>query len=368
MNREFVLGKLGELMQWDDDTSRHEFAWLRLMSRMKYDGYQEFLAGMRFIESLTDWLQQFNPEHRGTAYSFIRENLVFISPSEMRHLVELFYPETVQPRLIREISHQRGIPRYRVWSDPDAVTAYHQLLRKTLFIELSDGARIDVFRRANAGLIGNEQIVTAPRINTEKWNDLLRDLRKSCKDDAARFSFVYLLDDFTASGTTLLRREDGQWKGKLCRFWDDVEKDGVAKKVFEDDWRLCVHHYISTTQSETTVTERNKDMRECLGAENWFRDIELTCGMRLPGEFVVTHQTHKDFGQLIQAYYDDSIEDEHMRKGGEDARFGFGKCGLPLVLEHNTPNNSLALLWAETGGEAGRHSMRPLFQRRQRHS
>lgn len=366
MNREFVLGKLGDLMGWDDETARREFAWLRLMSRMKYDGYQEFLAGMRFIESLTDWLQQFAPEHRETAYRFVRENLVFVSLAEMRHLVGLFYPETVQPRLVREVAQRLGIPPYRVWASPEATAAFRALLRRTLFIELSDGGRIDIFRRANAGLIGNEQIVTAPRINDEKWKDLLKDLRKDVGDDAARFSFVYLVDDFTASGTTLLRKEEGKWKGKLRRFWDDVSKGGVSE-VFEADWKLCVHHYISTTQSDATIRQRDADVRAESGAGGWFRAVELSAGMRLPGEFAVTATTHPPFGELIRAYYDDSIEDEHMRKGGEDARYGFGKCGLPLVLEHNTPNNSLALLWAETEG-GGQHAMRPLFRRRQRHS
>jgi hypothetical protein len=129
VNQEFVLGKLSEIMDWDDETSRREFAWLRLMSRMKYDGYQEFLAGMRFIESLTDWIQQFSKEHRQPAYQFVRENLVFVSLAEMRHLVELFYPETVQPRLIREVANQCNIPQYRVWADAGASAAYRKLLR-----------------------------------------------------------------------------------------------------------------------------------------------------------------------------------------------------------------------------------------------
>lgn len=216
-------------------------------------------------------------------------------------------------------------------------------------------------------MIGNEQIVTAPRINEEKWKDLLKDLRQGTKDPAARFSFVYLVDDFTASGTTLLRQEDGKWKGKLYRFWEDVSKDGMAKQAFEDDWKLCVHHYISTAQSEATIKQRDAEVRAALGTGGWFREIELSSGMQLSGEFSVTATTHPDFGALIQAYYDASIEDEHMEKGGEDARYGFGKCGLPLVLEHNTPNNSLALLWAETNGEGAAHAMRPLFRRRQRH-
>lgn len=84
----------------------------------------------------------------------------------------------------------------------------------------------------------------------------------------------------------------------------------------------------------------------------------------------MTATTHPEFGKLVQAYYNDAIANKnpHMKKGGEDARYGFGKCGLPLVLEHNTPNNSLALLWAETSGEGGGRAMRPLFRRRQRHS
>ena len=51
---------------------------------------------------------------------------------------------------------------------------------------------------------------------------------------------------------------------------------------------------------------------------------------------------------------------------------GYGGCALPLVLAHNTPNNAVALLWAETRGEAREDgqpasAMRPLFRRRQRH-
>ncbi len=367
MNQEFALGKLSDLMAWDDETSQREFAWLRLMSRMKYDGYQEFLAGMRFIESLADWLQQFKAEHRSDAYGFVRENLVFISLAEMRHLVELFYPETVQPRLLREVARSQNIPSYRVWADAAASAAYWQLLRKTLFIELSDGGRIDVFRRSNAGVIGNEQIVTAPRINKDKWEDLLSDLRKATKDPNARFAFVYLIDDFTASGMTLLREEEGKWKGKLCRFWEDVSKENMATTIFEDDWKLCVHHYISTIQSEKYIIQRDAEMRAARGSDGWFCGIEHTAGMRLPEDFRVTLQSHSIFGALIQDYYDDAIEDEHMKKGGDNARFGFGQCGLPLVLEHNTPNNSLALLWAETAGDGGKHSMRPLFRRQQRH-
>ena len=368
MNQEFVLGRLSEVMGWDDEVSRKEFAWLRLMSRMKYDSYQDYLAGMRFIECLTDWLQQFKTEHREAAYSFVRRDLVFVSAVEMQHLVELFYPETVQPRLLRRVAEQRGVPPYQVWSDPDGTKAYEALLKKSLFIELSDGGRIDVFRRANEGVIHNEQVLTAPRINEEKWQDLLKELRERTGNKADRFEFVFLVDDFTASGTSLLRIEDGKRKGKLARFWDDISKNRLMDNLFEESWTLCIHHYISTTQSKERVQELDAEFRRTSGQNGWFKGIELTSGMVLEDSVKVGLDTHPRFAELIDAYYDAAIVDKHIEKGGGDARFGFGKCALPLILDHNTPNNSIALLWAETTGDKGAHPMRPLFRRRQRHS
>jgi hypothetical protein len=142
--------------------------------------------------------------------------------------------------------------------------------------------------------------VTAPRINEEKWKDLLKDLRKETQDPTAKFSFVYLVDDFTASGTTLLRSEDCKWKGKLYRFWEDVGKDEMAKEVFEEDWKLCVHHYVSTSKSEKAIQERDEEVRTALGTTGWFRSIEFTAGMRLPSDFSVTRTTPVENPFLIR--------------------------------------------------------------------
>ncbi|MCF8146168.1 MAG: hypothetical protein K9N21_19850 [Deltaproteobacteria bacterium] len=373
MNQEFILGKLSEIMKWGTDQSRREFAWLDLMSKMKYDGYQDFRAGARFVESLADWLQQFPTlAERETAYGFVRKYLVYVSPGEMNHLVELFFPETVQWRLMQKAAAQSDVPIYRLWANTKAAALYDRLLRQTLFIELSDGARIDVFRRANAGLVSNEQVVTAPRINKAKWDDLLKDLQDDLKDPEAQFAFVFLVDDFIASGTTLLRweKDKNRWNGKMLRFWDDVEEAGVAGTHFEPTWVLCVHHYLATHRARETAEQRHagvlKERRDA--GQDWFERVKFSYGMVLPESFPVDQAHHGEFLKLVENYYDDVIETKHMKLGGEDARLGFGKCALPLVLEHNTPNNSLSLLWADTPGEKGKHSMRPLFRRRQRHT
>ncbi len=371
MNQNFILGKLSEIMRWDTARSRTEFAWLDLMSKMKYDGYQDFRAGARFVECLADWLQQFPTiAEREIAYEFVRRNLVYLSPGEMNHLVELLFPETVQWRLMRAAANRLSLPAYRVWADSGATECYNRLLRQTLFIELSDGARIDVFRRSNAGVLSNEQVVTAPRINDGKWDELLKDLRDDLKDPAARFAFVFLVDDFIASGTTLLRfdQEKNRWNGKMMRFWDDVQT--VASTHFETDWMLCVHHYLATHHARQTAEQRQQQALAGRRAQNlgWFERVQFSYGLVLPESLPVCASRHEAFLKLVGTYYDDAIETKHTKVGGADARLGFGKCALPLVLEHNTPNNSLAILWADTKGGQGKHAMRPLFRRRQRHS
>jgi hypothetical protein len=365
MNQGLALKILSGIMNWDTDQARAQFAWLRLMSRLKYDGYQDYLAGARFIESLADWLQQFEPEEREAAYGFVRQNLVYVGNAEMQHLVEAVYPETVQRRLLSAVAERLSIPQFRVWSQPEATAAYNLLLRKTLFLGLSDGARIDAFRRANVGIISNEQVVVATQIDSGKWASLLEDLREHTRDGEARFSTVYLIDDFVASGTTLLKERGGKWSGKLIKFWESAE--GVFGSHFEPDLLVCIHHYISSHRASVAIEDNYRQAFQERGDSGLFRNVKFSFGTVLPESLPIDEARHGEFMRLVEKYYDPVIETSHMKQGGEDARLGFGRGALPLILEHNTPNNSVALLWAETDGGEGIHAMRPLFRRRQRH-
>ena len=63
------------------------------------------------------------------------------------------------------------------------------------------------------------------------------------------------------------------------------------------------------------------------------------------------------------AYRDDVVVDKHFMVGGtSDPGRGFAGCSLPVVLFHNTPNNSLYILW---GPE--RTKFHGLFPRVSRH-
>ena len=371
MNQNLGLKILGRIMEWPDDRARVEFKWLKLMSRLKYDGYHDFQAGMRFVESFATWLQQFDQKDRETAYTFIRQALVYIGPGEMRRLVEKFYPQTVHNRLIRTIGVEHQVPCYRVFTDTNSCASLERLQRETLFMMLSDGARIDTLRRVNSKVLTNEQMVVATQIDKGKWRDLLKKLRFDLDDQQAQFRIIYLVDDFAGSGSTLLRynSENSTWEGKLIRFKESVEHANkyIPGGILSSKWDLCIHHYVASTQAEQTIKKRLKESHEYLKCDGWANHIHVSFGTVLPDNLRIDNCSQYEFLKLTNEYYDPSISTEHTDVGATShLGLGYGACALPLVLDHNTPNNSVALLWAESEGKNA-HAMQPLFRRRERH-
>jgi hypothetical protein len=83
----------------------------------------------------------------------------------------------------------------------------------------------------------------------------------------------------------------------------------------------------------------------------------------LPSSLRLVEGDGNPLAPLIGKYYDHDVFDKHFEKGGTaDSRYGFAACGLPVVLHHNTPNNSIALLWSYENMK-----LRGLFPRVQRH-
>jgi len=376
MDQELGLNILSDIMQWPDDRARQEFRWLRLMARLKYDGYRDFLAGVRFFERLAHWLQQFQLDERETAYQFIRRKLVYIGSAEVTHLAKRFYHQEVESRLLQTVSQRCGIPTYRVWTDAAAIEEFGRQKRKTLFMALSDGAGIDVIRHANVRNLSNEQFVGVTQADDEKWDDLLKELRRDLNDETAKFSLVYLIDDFTGSGNSLLRPDDkkkDEWKGKLMRFRTSIKK-ATDNPYLDNGWALCVHHYIGGYEASENVKTREAAARRRYESEGWFNAVNFSFGMILPKNCPIQSEGNgnEDFIVLTDKYYNPSIQDRHTEVGGvKKITLGFGACGFPLVLEHNTPNNSVALLWAEAEPSEKDGTkypeMRPLFRRRPRH-
>jgi len=360
------LRLLAQVMGWDDPTAEHEFAWMQFMARLKYDDYRDFVAGMRFLESLVAWLQQFDPADRAAAYGLVRNRLVFVSAAERQRLVERLYPGVIWPELVQSAAQAAGVAPWRVLVDPTAQAHIKRERRATLFLALSDGARLDTFRHANAGRISNEQVVVTVDPSPEKWRDLLDKLRKQSGEPEAVFRRIVLVDDFTASGTSLIRLENGAYTGKLPRFLASLKERGQ----FCQQTRLIVHHLIGTRQARDHIDQQIAAYRAA-EPEAWSvveGEPVVTYGHLFDATLPLDPLRDAEIVQLTQAYYDAGIQNEHTAKGGSaDIRLGYAKCGLPLVLDHHTPNNSIALLLAESDAPPPPgHRIRARFRFRRR--
>jgi hypothetical protein len=363
---ELAEALLARVMGWDQQKVAQERAVLQDMARYKYDEYQQFAPGQRFIESLALWLRQFPAESRAIAYEFIRRRLVFISTAEMDHLVGLSFPTLIRPWLMGMVAAENDMPSYRVKAI-EASEAYKLLLRQTLFLGLSDGANTGRFRRANP-FLSNEQVWHAYEISDDKAVDFKKKLKKDLHkrlereptDAECRYRAVVLLDDFTASGLSYLRNEKkGGPAGKIQKIWTKLKDPNSEFSEFVDQnaVSLLIVFYIAAAQG---IEHLQQQLPKILGLPA----ATLQVVHALPPSVRVVGGADEPFLKLAadDRYFDPAADDEHGEVGGVSKRYGFADCRLPVVLSHNTPNNSFFLLWAEA-----EHGVRGLFPRVSRH-
>jgi hypothetical protein len=359
---------LAGIMGWSDATKAAERARLESFASYKYDEYQQFAPGRRFIESLALWLKQFDAgDERRDAYHFVRNRLVFLSASEINHLVELTFPIAIRPHLIGDAAAELGI-RSDLVKAITTTSHYRARLRRTLVLGMSDGAHTDWFRRANPLEMSNEQVFHAYDVSEAKGEDLTAHLRKDLTeilgrdptDAETRFQYVVLLDDFSASGTSALRKDSrGGWTGKIAKVVELLEQDvGLGATVAAKGVRVMVILYVAADQAIAHIEEGLSKLSFSKGTLHF--DVIHRLGPSTP----LDASRDKAIIGLAQQdrYFDDTVDDEHAAVAGTSKRLGYANCRLPVVLSHNTPNNSIFLLWAEDV-----QSVRGLFPRVDRH-
>jgi len=187
-------------------------------------------------------------------------------------------------------------------------------------------------------------------------------LGPKAETDTSLFRMVFLLDDFSGSGRTYLREEnDGKpLGGKIAKFRDQLRSsDRLGKLLNIEDLHVGIVLYIATKHA---VDHLQPLLRELFhGCPGVSFDIHVV--QPLDSEVSLDAERDAAFLDLAKNYYDGNAEDEHIRKGGTDVRQGFAGCGLPVVICHNTPNNSMFLLWADPD----QYQVRGLFPRIRRH-
>lgn len=401
MKDEFAQHLLAKVMGWkDQDVVLKNVPVIRLLADYKYDSYQRFGPGKRFVESLALWLNQFDMSDREIALSFVLDRLVYVSDSELSHLVQYAYPDVIVQERIRLVAEEKCFPAYRVGAICKD-ERFKELQLKSLYLGLSDGARTNELRRASGGEISNEQIWQAYELGEAKAGDMLEALGKALKkppktepsrydyiwrlhesgeqEEAARqidtliakppsgrplqpakFTLVWLMDDFSGSGNTYIRfdSQSGKFKGKIKKIYERLHQGDLIDTSHYEVFLLL---YVATRQAIDHIeywTER-------FTSEFNYKPLKVRVLWVIESNLGLTQGIPTALKAILSnpKYYDPKAFDEHIQVGGTTtAQMGFAGCALPLVLSHNTPNNSVYILW---GSEA--HSFHGLFPRVSRH-
>ncbi|MBQ7358985.1 MAG: hypothetical protein IJW63_02685 [Lachnospiraceae bacterium] len=356
-----------EMHNWKIVETVSEIKNIQIISEIKYDDYQQYTQGMRYIESIALWLRQFDtPEEKQLAYEFVKNQLIYISEEEMRQLVMYVFPLKMKKYLLDKT--RKFCDKKEIKSVEERKGIYSYFRRSSLFLGLSDGAHMDFFRRQNPEL-SNEQVFVHYDFSQAKADDMRKEF---CDDEQVKkiqnsyaelegkdFSTFFLIDDFTGSGRSFIRRDDSGWHGKINKFIELLERDNFDYKSAD----IHVILYISTEKSLGYI----KKQLESYVAEKELQAItveavQIVEPIELEGQKELLKLLESNYQKYIDLGYK-SYEDKHFKKGdGKYPYLGFADCSLPLILSHNTPNNSLPVLWYSWGEQVN-----ALFPRVTRH-
>jgi hypothetical protein len=415
MKRELTFQLLRSVLPdppWSEDALQSILQDLRALAEHKYNKYEMYQPGRLFFENLYLWLAAFEEHDRTSALEFVRQRLIFISREEFQQLAHVLYHDGIRQKHLELASTASGIPRHRLrllTESPD----FKRAERASLYVALSDGARVDYFRRQTFS-ISNEQVVAAYYVGAAKTKELTTKLGTALGLDTALFQSMFLIDDFCGSGRTLLREVikiplDETLPGFV------VPNDMRAKLEYTDDPPEIEWNYAGPIQPEELgrlqLASQQSAYRHALqrlsdlaskqetslkGALKRLSEHGIVDSLdpaakvflcpllvtqyaidrleplfkRLPPplnrlEFVPGAvlengarilRGDSPIADICERYYRPEFGDEHTG----NVMFGYDSCGLPLVLHHNTPNNSLYFLWS-------RKWTNPLFARFERH-
>lgn len=296
----------------------------------------------------------------------------------MSYLITLLYRVKILSTLVRETAKELDLPEYKVYKVLNSEEFKIQK-RLSLFIGLSDGAHMDMVRRT-AGL-NNEQVLN----NYYPDKDKIREMKDSlCKDDILnnnkaqrKYNRVFLIDDFTASGTSFIRKDkaDGKYHGKLTKIMKKLYGKGSDDNgnpfgtIIEESGKVHIYFCLATEYALGYIKGMLNDYKR----ENNFKvEFDVDCIQ------VITNNVSEDIKNdkkiidvLSKAKYintNETSKKSYSVGKGEKHYLGYADGALPLVLSHNTPNNSILVLWQnEKDVENGTNKYPSLFPRINRH-
>ena len=335
------------------------------------------MPGIKFVGNFYLWLSQFEDiDDRKLMYEFVKKYIIYINSTQISHLIDLLYSTKIIPAIRQKVvedfrNHGLTVNKYN-HKRLDNAAEFTSHKRKTLFIGLSDGSHIDIIRRNS--YLDNDQVLTNYYPDDTKIKELAEELEKSkdlVEGSEKKFESIALIDDFTASGSSFIRiKDDGTFAGKLPKFFEAIYGKEEFKKLLIDGFDIHLYFLIATKSALDHINamleqykKQHRDLNvtlECV--QMLYEDAKFTSHTgteALAIQKIISQKRYINEPALTRAYK------ESYPAGNTDYHLGYRQCALTIVLNHNTPNNSLPIIW-QPKREAG-DRLYPLFYRITRH-
>lgn len=303
----------------------------------------EILWDNRVLKPRIDnWLENFKETEEKDYALFLLSKCMYFGNSNIRALLRALYRDKFRAPILQEIRHYNGDTL-----DEDTIEkAYWERLKKTRFLGVGNPSESGVhllyfFRQENH----------LPKQLFSNTDDLLENinnpktikLRKDCQD----VEHIIFLDDLCGSGSQV--RKDTNVKrcvqnlrqlkncpkiSYLMLFGTSVGIEKVrAAKLEKKDIKLF--------DEVETVIEFN-DTYKCFSEHSrYFTDEEFKQKAK-----AMAYKYGKDLiAHIIDRDCIKPLTQEKRQEQIEHRALGFGDCQLLLSFHHNTPNNTLPIIW-----------------------
>jgi hypothetical protein len=326
---------------------------LRFLSAWKYNSYERYTPASAFSDRVTNWLRQFSSPERAILLDFLRRRLVFLSREEIRHLVALAWEDHIRPWLQRQAAAELGLDAFSLPRTAGSACLL-SIERRTLVLGLSDGAHLAELRRWMPAF-STHQFYLEPDV-VPAARAFARGMAEGVSRNQASGPLlrnIVLVDDFSGTGESLLFLDPGSGSasGRLWRIGEGLRQISSVPGILHPAVEVFVVLYVATQDALGHI-------RSALQATGlpWRAEAVHV----LPGNLAIDRCLPELLPIAERAY---GVRPETGRKNNQNRGYLAGT--LPLVLHHNTPNDSLALLWRAPKTSEAAHPI-ALFPRYER--
>lgn len=305
--------------------------------------------------SINEWLKNFETDEEKEAALFLLSNCMYFSNSSIRAILRALYRDKYRAPIIQQIREDKG----GIIDDTVINEGFHNKLLKTRFLGVGNPSESGVhllyyFRQENH----------IPRNLFIHTDDLLKPTKKAelsekCKD----VEQVVFIDDLCGSGSQATKETNvkrcveklRQLKNcpKISYLMLFGTKEGI-KVVREAKLKVGGPKLFDEVDAVMELNESyqcfNKDSRYFKNKSKEFKESARAMSYKY-GKMLID--------KIIDRDYSRKLGEEERRDLIEHRALGFGDCQLLLALHHNTPNNTLPIIWFDEDDE----TWIPIFKR-----